>query len=62
MENRIIETDEAGVETATYVCSDGDSRIDIIVSPFLATPQQIQSIYISIAVLIQTQTRYLYAT
>ena len=36
MKDHIIETDEAGIETATYVCSDGDRRIDIIVSAPLA--------------------------
>ena len=29
----IVETDEAGVEAATYVCSDAGKRIDVIVSP-----------------------------
>lgn len=28
----IVETDEAGVEAATYVCSDAGHRIDVIVS------------------------------
>lgn len=28
----IVETDEAGVEAATYVCSDAGQRIDVIVS------------------------------
>ena len=28
----IVETDEAGVEAATYVCSDAGKRIDVIVS------------------------------
>ena len=28
----IVEIDEAGVEAATYVCSDAGKRIDVIVS------------------------------
>lgn len=28
----IVETNEAGVEAATYVCSDAGQRIDVIVS------------------------------
>ena len=28
----IVETDEAGVEATTYVCSDDGQRIDVIVS------------------------------